>query len=236
MRYLFSIISTSLCLSLFCQTGISQDLNSIKKELEGRFVLLKIDMPASNHGIDLNANSEVPLNQKVYNERITEYGISISTGDTTAITKIDHNKNSIIIYLGAGGYDHNEHLSTTKPKQIVKVSEKEKSLKKLIAEETDQNKLSKLHRDLNKLKRARKIKQGKIDSKAAESKILEAEKQYIETIKSGSRIYINFPNKVEQSNIDLNTINKILSNYLVYVEGNTAKSSELIIKSNSKNK
>lgn len=192
-------------------------------------------MPASNAGIDLIANSEVPLNQKLHNNRIIEYGVSLFKGDTISITKVEQKENSLIIYLGAGGYNHNEHLHSTEKKQIIKVSEKENSLKKQIAEETDQSKLAKLNRDLNKLNRIRSIKQGQLDSKAAESKIIKAEKEYIEIKDSGSRIYINFQNNMEQKDFGLDAIEKILSNYVSFENSHPAKSSELIIRSDTKN-
>lgn len=234
LRNLISILFAFDLLLLVCQIGTSQDLNSIQKELEDQVISLKIDMPASDVGIDLLANSEVPLDEKVYTSRIREYGVSVFKGDTITITKVEQKNQSIIIYLGIGGYHHNEHLMPTDVKPILEISEKEHSLKKEITEEIDKSKLAKLNRDLNKLKRLRRFEQERINTSAAESKKIRAEKEYIKIKESGSRIYINFQTKIEQSDFDLNKIKHILSNYLVLDNNYPAQSSELIIKSDIK--
>jgi len=230
VNYLYSIFLSCILLCSLCPYGSSQDLETIQEKLEDTEVVLKIDMPASILGIDLNLNTNAPLDQIIYKQRISDFGVSIFKGDKVLLTQVvQQDSSSIIIYLGDGGYDYTKSVNSTAVKTISTISDQEYKLTQKIADETNKNNLAKLNKDLNKLRRNRRSKQEEINSKAIESNIKQKEKELAKSNTSGSRINIKFVHKISKADLDFNNIENILSPYLIFTDGNNAKSSELII-------
>ena len=54
----------------------------------GKEVLVKIDLPASQQGIDLRYDKDVPMDWKQYSGRLKKYGVAIRKGDTARVTSL----------------------------------------------------------------------------------------------------------------------------------------------------
>jgi hypothetical protein len=79
------ILAMALCtLSLSAQSSPSP----LVSYFTGKEVVLKIDMPGSQKGVDLRFNKDVPMDWKEYSGRIKTYGAAIRKGDTARVTGI----------------------------------------------------------------------------------------------------------------------------------------------------
>lgn len=71
--------------------------------LEGTTVILKIDMPASSDGVDVNPMGG-GVDFRSLNDRLHRYGVGVHNGESIMITKVVYKKNHIEVQLGGGGY------------------------------------------------------------------------------------------------------------------------------------
>ncbi len=62
--------------------GAQNDPSSIQSYFTGKEVVLKIDMPGTQQGVDLRYNKDFPMNWKEYANRLKSNGVAIHKGDT----------------------------------------------------------------------------------------------------------------------------------------------------------
>ncbi len=100
------IVSVTAILAAFTVTAQSQDDSElrIKKALEGRTVLVKMDMPAVENGVEmLFDDADVSFDQASYTKLVKEYGIALKKGHRARITGVRVTRKGIEIDLDGGG-------------------------------------------------------------------------------------------------------------------------------------
>jgi hypothetical protein len=127
----------------------------LKRAFEGKFVIVKMDMPATQYGIDLTPGREPAIDYKTYSQRVKDFGIALRAGDRVMITTIRVKKKNIEFQLGGGGYgtfgDDSGYVSTSTESK----SQREKDLERWIKDERDPYKRSRMQRELDDLRRDR---------------------------------------------------------------------------------
>lgn len=93
------------CLAVFAASPLlAQDELRLRQKLEGRRVVLQIDMPATSEGVDVHPGSSRPVDFGKYSGRLKSHGVSIRSGESSMITKVKVKDDMIEIHLGGGGY------------------------------------------------------------------------------------------------------------------------------------
>ena len=90
----------------FAQTAISQDDAElrIRKALEGRFALVKMDMPAIDAGIYMYFDdANISFDKARYDKLVKDYGIALKKGSRAMITAVRVTSKGIEIDLDGGG-------------------------------------------------------------------------------------------------------------------------------------
>ena len=117
--------------------AIAQNQTVLEKALEGREVMVLMDMPASHAGVDLYLQREPEIEFGEYARRLKAYGVSLRKEDRVMITTVKVNKKNIEIHLGGGGYgtwgDDSGYVSPT----YVGKSKRESDLEKERRNTTD---------------------------------------------------------------------------------------------------
>src|SRR5580692_6254070 len=80
------------------------EASSLEGYFIGKEVLVKIDMPGSQKGIDLKFNKPSPMDWNDYSSRVKTYGISIHKGDVVRVTKFVVKNDMIEFQLAGGGF------------------------------------------------------------------------------------------------------------------------------------
>jgi len=121
------------------------------QSLVGKEVLVKIDMPGTQQGVDLRFNQDNPMNWKEYSNRLKSNGVSIHKGDTARVTGVVVKNDRIEFQLNGGGFGtfFDDSSSTVNPKTVDK-SSYEKQLEKDISNTTDPDRKRQLQRDLDR--------------------------------------------------------------------------------------
>jgi hypothetical protein len=165
----------------------------LKQAFEGQYVVVRMEMPATHKGVDLNPAREPSVDFTGYSARLREFGVALREGDRVLVTSVRVKKKNIEFHLGGGGYgvwgDDSGYVYVPSADK----SRREKDLEKRIKDERDPERRRRMKRELDDLK----------DDRRREDRDREAEKRYLEEQKkseiadkrldAGSRVNIWLP-------------------------------------------
>jgi len=184
----FAVVSAS--------PALAQNEAALKDYFEGKSVRVKIDMPASQEGIDVFPDARRPLDFGVYSSRLKSYGTAVRNGESIMVTRVRVKEKLIEFHLGGGGYgtfgdDTGTVSASTAPK-----SNREKDLERMIKTEKDADRKRRLQRELDDLRRDREREDAMNRNIAASAS--EANKARIaeKRLHGGSRFNLRYQNGV----------------------------------------
>jgi hypothetical protein len=179
---------------LFADAGgaAAQNPDSLSAFFEGKQVVVKMDMPGTQKGVEIYPDRPQPLDAKSYGDRLKEFGVSLQNGDTTMVTKVKVNKDNIEFQLGGGGYgtagdntDVSVHFTPANK------SDREKELEAQLSNETDPDRRRSLQRELDYV-RAERERRDRIDrARAEDDAARRAQQVAIKRQQGGSRFNIH---------------------------------------------
>jgi len=183
-------ISLSACLAA---PAAAQTEAQLRQAFEGQYVVVRMEMPATHKGVDLNPAREPSVDFAGYSARLREFGVAIREGDRVLVTAVRVKKKNIEFHLGGGGYGVWGDDSGSVYVPSADKSRREKDLEKRIKDERDPERRRRMKRELDDLK----------DDRRREDRDREAEKRYLEEQKkseiadkrldAGSRVNIWLP-------------------------------------------
>lgn len=212
--YRLAFTAAFLCLlvavPVHAQTG-----SSIVSYFTGKEVLVKIDMPGTQKGIDLRFNKPEPMNWKEYSSRIKQFGTAIHKGDTARVTGIVVKKDMIEFQLDGGGFGtFGDDTNTTVTPRTVDKSDYEKSLERQIANTDDSDKKAQLQRDLDR-ERARRQRQDSANQQAAQvASQIKAQQVMDKRLQGGSRFNLRWQGSIPSDQLTPDAVMARLSQYV----------------------
>jgi len=100
-------LSLALALAVLPGAGVrsarAQGGEVLRNTMEGRTVVIKVDMPAINLGVDVWPGRDPELDAPALAKRMKEYGVGITAGSSYTISKILVQSHGLEILLGWGG-------------------------------------------------------------------------------------------------------------------------------------
>src|SRR4029453_8388940 len=155
-------------------------------------VVVKLDMPATQEGIDVYPDARRAIDFAQYSARLKNTGVAIRNGESVMITKIRVKEKLIEFQLAGGGYgtfgdDTGSVTAVTVPK-----SNREKDLEQMVKSETNADRKRRLQRELDDLRNERAREDAR--NKAVAASAGEANKARIATkrLQGGSRFNIRY--------------------------------------------
>ena len=146
----------------------------LRQAFEGKFVVVKMDMPATHLGVDLYPDQQPSVDFRLYSARVREFGVALRPGDRIMITTVRVKKKNIEFQLGGGGYGvfGDDTGSVYVPDESK--SRREKDLEKWIPDERDPERRRRMQRELDDLRHDRERENRRHE---AEARDLTARKQ-----------------------------------------------------------
>ena len=206
------ILAMALCtLSLNAQSSPSP----LVSYFTGKEVVLKIDMPGSQKGVDLRYNKNIPMDWKEYSGRIKTYGAAIRKGDTARVTGIVVKDDRIEFQLDGGGFGtFGDDSDTTVTARPVEKSDREKDLERQIANTDDPDLKRKLQRDLDR-ERSRRERQEADNRNAAQiASQIKAQKVADDRTRGGSRFNLRWSGSIPADQKNPDAVMKLLADYV----------------------
>ena len=193
------MIKATLCLAgiVAVLPVYAQNSAALSQFFEGKQVTVRMDMPASQTGIDLYPDRTTPIDLGSYSNRLKSFGVSIRNGDTVMITKVKVKDKNIEFQLGGGGYGTFwDDTNTTVTATAAQKSQREKDIEDRLKWEDDYYARQQLMRELDYL-RGRRQQQDTQNQVLAEQ-ASEAKKIRLDAKRAqgGSRFNIWYPGKV----------------------------------------
>jgi hypothetical protein len=181
----------------WCVPAVAQNEAALKASLEGRRVTLKIDMPATQEGVDLHPDSREPLNYRQYGDRLRKYGVAITAGESTTVTLVKQKKDLIEFQVGGGGFGtFGDDTSTSVSLPLVEKSSREEELEDRIRDETDPRKRREMERELDHLSEQRERENRRIEVRRAELEEEKRQRIARERLTRGSRFNLRYSGAV----------------------------------------
>ena len=188
---------------------------SIERYFSGKQVVVKIDMPGTQKGVDLRFNQATPMNWKEYSSRVKQFGPAIRKGDAARVTSVVVKKDMIEFQLDGGGYGtFGDDTTTTVAPKVVDKSAYEKQLEKQISETDDPDKKRQLQRDLDREK-ARRERQNAINQSSAQvASQIKAQQVADKRMRGGSRFNLRWSGSIPADQLTPEAVVKLLADYV----------------------
>jgi hypothetical protein len=187
----------ALCALLASPCAFAQSEDALKVFFEGKTVVVKLDMPAAQTGVDIYADARRPMNFEEYSDRLKAVGVAIRSGDAVMVTKIKVKDKLIEFQLAGGGFGTaGDDTSASVYVPSTSKSNREKDLEREVKDETDAARKRRLQRELDDVRREREREDQR--NKAAAAVASEQKRQRIaeQRLHGGSRFNIRYQNGV----------------------------------------
>jgi hypothetical protein len=196
-RYATSATWSAAILIALAAPATAQDEATLRSFFEGRRVGIKIDMPGTSDGVDVQADSNRPIDYQRYGDRLKTYGASIKAGESSIVTLVKVKRDLIEFQLRGGGFGtFGDDSSSYVHLPLVDMSSREEELGRRISEETDSRRRRELRRELAALRDARERENRRIEAQAKELEELKKERIATERLRGGSRFNLRYAGAV----------------------------------------
>ena len=191
--------------------------DALQRYFTGREVILKIDMPGTQKGVDLREDKDMPMNWKDYGSRIKQYGAAIRKGDSARVTAVVVKNDRIEFQLDGGGFGTaRDDSSTTVTSTALDKSDYEKDLQRRLNNTTDPDERRRLQRDLDR-ERSRRERQDASNRDAAMVASQIKSQQVAENrIRGGSRFNLRWSGAIPASQLTPDAVMQALADYISF--------------------
>jgi hypothetical protein len=186
-----------VCLLVVAAPARAQNEAALRDFFEGKSVRVKMDMPATQQGVDVYPDARRAVNFDEYSARLKANGVAIRSGDSVLVTRVRVKDKIIEFQLAGGGYGTlGDDTSGSVYTASTPKSNREKDLEKLVKSETDAGRKRQLQRELDDLRSERTRED--LRNQTAATTAAEAKKSRIaETrLHSGSRFNVRYQDGV----------------------------------------
>jgi hypothetical protein len=186
---------TRLAIGLLCVAGVltsapagAQSEQELRRVLEGQYVIVKMDLPATQYGLDVYPLREQSIDFRTYSDRIREYGVALREGTRVMVTTVRVKKKNVELQLGGGGYGVFGDDSGSVYVASVPKSNREKDLEKWVKDERDPDRRRRMQRELDDLRRDREREQRDRDSEKRDLEERKKSEIADKRLRAGSRV------------------------------------------------
>jgi hypothetical protein len=195
----------------------AQNPDALSPYFEGKQVTVKIDMPATQKGVDIYPNRQPPLDAKSYGDRMKQFGVSLQRGDSVMVTKVKVNKDNVEFQLAGGGYGTaGDNTDTSVHFTPADKSSREKDLENQISNESDPDKRRSLQRELDSVRRDRERRDAYNQARAQDDAARRTDQVGMKRQQGGSRFNIRMNTKAMGDSLTPQVIQDALAQYVSF--------------------
>jgi hypothetical protein len=193
MPTIYRLLLPVCLVAVSCAPAYAQSEPELRDFFEGKSVVVKLDMPATQQGVDVFPDARRAIDFAEYSARVKATGVAIRSGESVLVTRVRVKDKLIEFQLAGGGFGtFGDDTSTSVSVPSVAKSRRERDLERLVKDETDRDRKRRLQRELDDLRNEREREDGR--NKAAAATAEEAKKARVATTRlhSGSRFNIRY--------------------------------------------
>lgn len=216
MRFLVSVFAIVLWVS----TALAQNEAALRQYFEGMTVALKMDMPATQEGVEVRPTAATPINFSSVSQEIKQYGIGIHQGESIMVTKVRVKDHHIEFHLGAGGYgtfsDVMAQAAANPTSYYEGKSKREKDIENELKYTSDSRRRNELQRQLDDLRRERNRDNAWSSAMNAQAQQQAKTNERQQRSQSGSRFNIRYNDGYPEGALTPNGVMSALSRYVAF--------------------
>jgi hypothetical protein len=175
----------------------AQSEAALKSYFEGKRVTVRLDMPGSADGVDVQADAARPVDFRRYNNDLKRYGTAIRSGESVAITLVKMKDDLIEIHLAGGGFGtFGDDTSTSASIPLADKSRHEKDLEQRVKDEEDRDRRRQLQRELDEVRGRRERENRRITAERERIEEIKKERIAERRLRGGSRFNLRYADEV----------------------------------------
>jgi hypothetical protein len=179
--------------------AVAQDYEALRAAFEGKRVTLRIDMPGTSDGVDVQGDAKRALDFKEYGDRLKRYGTAIRAGESVTVTLVKLKKDLIEFQLAGGGFGtFGDDTSSSASIPDARKTQREKDLERRIDEEHDRDRRRDIERELDEVRDRRDRENRRIAverERLSEAKRIRIAEQ---RLRGGSRFNLRYDDRVPE--------------------------------------
>ena len=198
--------------------AVAQNPDALSPYFEGKQVVLKMDMPGTQKGVDVYPGRPQPLDLKSYSDRMKDFGAALQRGDSVMVTKVKVLKDNIEFQLGGGGYGTaRDNTDTTVHFTPSEKSDREKELENQLRDETDPDRRRSLQRELDYVKSERERRDRINRDRAEDDAARRAQQVGISRQQGGSRFNVHVDARKMGDSLTPQVVHDALAEYITFL-------------------
>ena len=188
----------------------------LRQAFEGKVVAVKIDMPATQRGVDVYPLDPMPIDVREVAQRLKDNSTALRIGQQVMVTKVVVKKNSHIEFqLGGGGYGTAGDNTSTDVTVVSQGETKaEKALRDSIKHAPGPTKRKQFEKELASLREERERENARAEAEAKQAQsVMEANLRAKRT-ESGSRFNVRYRNGIPGDALTPDGLMRALAQYV----------------------
>jgi len=197
----------------------AQSEAALKQYFEGRKVVVKINLPATKDGADVDVfpTGRVQMDYKSYGNRLKTFGVALHDGDSVLVTLVKVKKNQIEFQLGGGGYGTaGDETDTSVHFTPASKSTREQDLEKQLDAEKDPKRARVIKDELDTLRWQRERDDDRRRHQAEAEAAVRVERIQEKRLTGGSRFNLYYGDRLMPDDLKPERIVAALSQFLSF--------------------
>lgn len=204
-----------LLLAATAQPVLAQTEDQLRAYFEGKTVVVLMEMPGSEEGVDIYPGRLQPIDYPRHASRLKEYGTALRRGDPVIVTKVKVKKDLIEFQLGGGGYGtFGDDASSSVSVPSAPKTEREKNLEKDLKTVTDPAQKRKISEELDELKKERQREDARNRAQLEQAKQMKEANIRQRRLEGGSRFNLRYKPVVPAEALTPEGIMRALAEYV----------------------
>jgi hypothetical protein len=184
----FGLMVCSAFLFAIANDAVAQNPDMLSGFFEGKQVVVKMDMPGTQKGVDIYPDRQPTLDTKSYGDRLKQFGVSVQNGERVMVTKVKVSKDNVEFQLGGGGFGTAmDNSDTSVHFTPAGRSDRERELENQLRNENDPNRRRSLQRELDYVRAERERRDAYERARAEEDAAFRTQQVGIRRQQGGSR-------------------------------------------------
>jgi hypothetical protein len=207
--------ATAAVMLLAAAPAFSQSESALRQRFEGRTVVVRIDMPATAQGVDIEPDGEQPFDSGSYGSRLKSYGTAIRAGEPVMVTRIKVKDKLIEFQLGGGGFGtFGDSSGSSVYIPPASKSSREKELERQIRDEKDAKRKKEMQNELNDLRRERSREDSRNKAVEEAAAAVKEERDRQKALHSGSRFNLRYRSGVPPAALTAEGLTRALAEWV----------------------
>ena len=194
----------------------AQNEAMLRQAFEGKVVAVKIDMPATQQGVDVYPLDQIPVDFREVAQRLKDNSTALRVGQPVMVTKVVVKKNSHIEFqLGGGGYGtFGDNTSTDVSVVNQSESKAEKALRDSIKHAPGPTKRKQFEKELASLREERERENARAEAEAKQAQSVMEATLRAKRAESGSRFNVRYRNGIPGDALTPDGLMRALAQYV----------------------